>query len=226
MRAHNGTYTGVFEDGGSAGGGTKASLELAHTIHTLAQLSAVGDIALVPQVVLAGRSNVGKSSLINCLAGRKGLARVSASPGKTRSINLYRATEGFLMLADLPGYGYARYAMSERQVWARLIEAYFAIATIRTVALLVDCRLPPQPMDLEMQSFVHGSGKDFIIVLTKTDKCSRNESASRAREWQALSGGRPVIPFSSRTGVGREEIWREMLDNQNTNSHTTPDRSL
>lgn len=186
-------------------------LELLRTIHNLPQLREAAPDLSLPQLVLAGRSNVGKSSLINCLAGRRGLAKVSASPGKTRSINLYLAGKFGLVLADLPGYGYAKYALTERQAWGKLMEAYFASASVKAVVLLLDSRLPPQTLDLDMLGFVRKSNFRLIPVLTKTDKCPRSGLAAKCREWQDLSGGCLPVPFSSRTRQGREDLWRRMI---------------
>ncbi len=161
-----------------------------------------------PQVAFAGRSNVGKSSLINALAARKKLAKTSATPGKTRSINFYRA-ESFA-LADLPGYGYARCGRQERAAWARLVERYLAhAATLKAVVLLLDCRLPPQKLDRDLADYVLGHNLPLIPVLTKIDKCPQALQAERARQWSLLLNG--LVPFavSSQTRRGLEPLWLE-----------------
>lgn len=166
----------------------------------------------IPQVALAGRSNVGKSSLINCLAGRKALAKISSTPGKTRSINYYRAGSG-LYVVDLPGYGYARCSKTERQKWAELIDHYLATSpSLKAVAVLLDCRLKPQGNDLDLTGYIREKGLTLIPVLTKIDKCKQNEQNTRRREWEAILGkSEPVILFSSKTGRGRDELWRRLL---------------
>ena len=129
------------------------SLTLETTAYTLDQLLALPEA----QIALAGRSNVGKSSLINALAGRKKLAKVSATPGKTRSVNFYRVEPYKFYLVDLPGYGYARASHEERRKWAKLLEHYLAdCKTLKALALLLDCRLPPQKLELELESFARG----------------------------------------------------------------------
>ena len=169
----------------------------------------------IPQIALAGRSNVGKSSLLNALACRKKLAKVSATPGKTRSVNFYRvggdACPGDFYLVDLPGYGYARCSREEQQVWIGLIERYLAdCADLKALALLLDCRLPPQPADRELAAFALGQKLPLLPVLTKTDKCSRNEQAKRQQEWARLLDGQRPLPVSSLKNTGLEELRAEL----------------
>ena len=151
------------------------TLTLESTVYTLQQLLDVPEA----QVALAGRSNVGKSSLINALAVRKKLAKVSATPGKTRSINFYRVQPHNFFLVDLPGYGYARASHSERRSWAALLEKYLSTCkNLRALALLLDSRLPPQKLDLELAGFARSCGLPLLPILTKADKCNQRERAA------------------------------------------------
>lgn len=164
------------------------SLSLETTAYTLDQLVCRPE----PQIALAGRSNVGKSSLINALAGRKKLAKVSSTPGKTRSVNFYKVEPYAFYLVDLPGYGYARASHAERQKWAHLLEQYLADCTsLKALALLLDCRLPPQKIDLELASFARQCGLPLLPVLTKADKCKQQERALRQKAWQDLLAQSP-----------------------------------
>lgn len=165
-----------------------------------------------PQIALAGRSNVGKSTLVNCLAGRKGLAKISATPGKTRSLNFYQTAEAGYCLVDLPGYGYARCSKTERDKWARLVETYLSrTKTLRAVAALIDCRLPPQRLDLELVAWLRSRNIPLLVVLTKADKCSQRDREARKKMWRELA--QPAVPpilFSGKTGLGREALCRAL----------------
>lgn len=167
-----------------------------------------------PQIALAGRSNVGKSTLVNCLAGRKALAKISATPGKTRSLNFYQAGTAGYCLVDLPGYGYARCSRTERDKWGRLIEAYLKKTTrLRAVAALIDCRLPPQRLDLELVAWLRARRLPVIIILTKADKCAQRDREARKKEWRELA--QPAVPpilFSGKTGLGRETLCQVLAD--------------
>jgi len=164
-----------------------------------------------PQIALAGRSNVGKSSLLNRLAGRKQLAKTSSTPGKTQSINLYRIEPGNGYLVDLPGYGYARRSKEERAKWAELIERYLSgTAWLRAVAVLLDCRLTPQASDLDMVAWLRASDIPVIGVLTKIDKCKKREQQSQQNRWAGLLGGEKPVLFSSVTGAGYDDLWRRI----------------
>ena len=161
-----------------------------------------------PQVALAGRSNVGKSSMLNRLAGRRQLAKTSSTPGKTQSINLYRIEPGPGFLVDLPGYGYARRSKEERAKWAKLIERYLTgNPWLRAVAVLIDCRLTPQGSDLDMVAWLRASDVRVIGVLTKVDKCKQNERQAQKKRWASLLGGEAPVLFSSVTGAGFDELW-------------------
>ena len=182
-------------------------LVLEHTVYSLAQLPATQ----LPHIALAGRSNVGKSSLINALAGRKNLAKTSATPGKTRSLNFYRAPDHALYLVDLPGYGYARCSKAERAVFSRLIEGYLLKnAVLRALILLLDCRLPPQKLDIELAGFAGQQSIPLLPVLTKTDKCTLRERSQRQKHWAVLLDGRVPLLCSAAKGLGVEELWDEL----------------
>ncbi len=183
------------------------SLQLEHTIYLTSQLQEFD----LPQIALAGRSNVGKSSLINALAGRKSLAKISATPGKTRSLNFYRVLPPDYYLVDLPGYGYARCSKSEREKWAGLIDRYLTgCRELRALLLLIDCRLPPQKPDLDLAAYARGQGMTTLPVLTKADKCPQRDRSARIREWQAILGSEPPLAVSAVTGLGIEELWRRL----------------
>ena len=163
-----------------------------------------------PEVAFAGRSNVGKSSAINRIFNRKGLARVSSVPGKTATINFYAAGEA--RFADLPGYGYAKVSKSEQLRWSELIEGYFAQERdLRLVVLLVDMRHPATADDRMMIDYLTESGIPFIIVLTKSDKLNKTERAARLsalEEEFAQYEGLTVLPFSAVNGENAEELRR------------------
>lgn len=156
------------------------------------------------QIAFAGRSNVGKSSLLNALGGRKNLARISSTPGKTRSVNFYHVTPGDYTLADLPGYGYARCSQGERQSWAKLINHYLTTAPgLRGLALLLDCRLDPQQLDRDLANYARDHGITLMPILTKADKCTQTEQATRRKQWAAiLDGVAPhVVSAVNRRGI-------------------------
>ncbi|MGI6265196.1 MAG: ribosome biogenesis GTP-binding protein YihA/YsxC [Acutalibacteraceae bacterium] len=168
--------------------------------------------SVLPEVAFSGRSNVGKSSLINKLLGRKALARTSATPGKTATVNFYRLDT--LRLVDLPGYGYAKVSRTEKQRWGELIEGYFAAdRDLRLTMQLVDMRHPPTADDRMMIDFLTEAGIPFVVVLTKADKLNKTERAARMaalEEELADYEGIQVIPFSAVTGEGVETL-REIL---------------
>lgn len=184
-------------------------IELEKTIYEAERMESVD----LPQVALAGRSNVGKSSLVNRLAGRKKLARISATPGKTRSVNFYKVRGQDYYVVDLPGYGYAKASKTDREKWAGLVQSYFeANPQVRAVVLLLDSRLDPQKKDLELLSYVEDMGLPLIAVLTKADKCKQSERDQRRNQWKAILGGRAPLLFSSRTGMGSEKLERVIED--------------
>lgn len=169
----------------------------------------------LPEVAFAGRSNVGKSSLINKLLGRKALARVSSVPGKTATINFFNL-DGQLHLVDLPGYGYAKVGKGEKLRWAELIEGYLMDGErqLALVVLLVDMRHPLGQLDREMIEFLLEAELPFLIVLTKADKLNKTDYQKRLNAFQEeipQSGEIVIIPFSSETGQGVSEL-REVLE--------------
>jgi GTP-binding protein len=163
-----------------------------------------------PEIVFTGRSNVGKSSLINSLLGVKGLARTSSTPGRTQSINFFLINDEFYFV-DLPGYGYAKTSKENRRAWGKLIEKYLAERQQLVLSILiVDARHEPSPLDLQMKSWLQHSGIPYLVVSTKVDKLSSNERRrSRERAEQILKTDR-VIPYSSLTGEGAKHIWNEI----------------
>ncbi len=163
------------------------------------------------QIALAGRSNVGKSSLVNALAGRKSLAKISATPGKTRSLNFYRVQPEGFYIVDLPGYGYARCSKQERNTWGKLMQRYLlSCATLRALAVLLDCRLPPQKLDLQLVDFAHANNITLLPILTKADKCKQRERSEKQKLWAGyLRGVTPIITSAS-SRLGLENLWQAM----------------
>lgn len=168
--------------------------------------------SVLPEIVFSGRSNVGKSSLINKLLNRKALARVSATPGKTATVNFYRLDT--LRLVDLPGYGFARVSLTERRRWSDLIEGYFeSDRDLRLVLQLVDMRHPPTADDLQMIDYLTTREIPFALVLTKSDKLNKTERQvrlNRLKDELAEYEGLTMLPFSSVTGEGSDTL-REIL---------------
>ncbi|MGN1165702.1 MAG: ribosome biogenesis GTP-binding protein YihA/YsxC [Lachnospiraceae bacterium] len=167
----------------------------------------------LPEIAFAGKSNVGKSSLINALVNRKSYARISATPGKTQTINFYNVNDE-LYLVDLPGYGYAKVSEKERIQWGKLIERYLhSSKQLRAVFLLIDIRHAPSSNDKMMYEWILDQGYNPIIIATKLDKIKRSQKDKQLkiiRQGLGLVPGTIVIPFSSVTKQGREEIWELM----------------
>lgn len=167
-----------------------------------------------PEIAFAGKSNVGKSSLINALMNRKSLARTSASPGKTQTINFYNVNER-IYLVDLPGYGYARASEKIKAKWGKLIEDYLHQSReIRGVFLLIDIRHDPTSNDKIMYQWILDHGYEPIIIATKLDKIKRSQLQKQIRsirEGLQVVPGTRILPFSAQTKQGREEIW-EVID--------------
>lgn len=167
-----------------------------------------------PTVVFAGKSNVGKSSVINRLLNRKNFARVGAQPGKTVHVNYFLIDEK-LTFVDLPGYGYAKVSQSERERWAKLMESFFSDPTrIDLGVMIVDARHKPTADDVTMAQWFRASGRRFVIVANKLDKLKKSEVAgnmSRIRESLELPEDTLLIPFSAEKGEGRETLLAEIL---------------
>ena len=171
-----------------------------------------------PEFAFLGRSNVGKSSLINSLLGQK-LAHVSSTPGRTRTINFIgiyaKATQPQpeLMLVDLPGYGYAKLSREISAEWPKFIEPYLEQrGTLKLAICLIDANIPPQPNDSQLIHFLRSVSRDFLVVATKSDKLSGNKLrpalASLARE----HGVETILPYSAKTGAGKNELWRAIRE--------------
>jgi len=171
------------------------------------------------EVAFLGRSNVGKSSLLNALTGRKGLARVSGTPGRTQMVNFFRVRPGRghqeLYLVDLPGYGYSKASQSVRRDFERMATSYLIDRSpLGVVVFLVDSRHDPQPADLVLASFLDEHGFPHIIAATKADKIGRSEISKRARSLSAGVGryARAVVPVSAQTGDGLAELWAAIFE--------------
>lgn len=163
------------------------------------------------EVAFAGKSNVGKSSLINSLVNRKALARTSSQPGKTQTINFYNVNDE-VYLVDLPGYGYAKVSQSEKEKWGKLIEKYLhGSKQLRAVFLLIDIRHEPGANDKMMYEWICHNGYNPIIIATKLDKIKRSQIQKQLkliRQGLNVLPGTVIIPYSSETKQGREEVWK------------------
>jgi GTP-binding protein len=168
-----------------------------------------GPPARLPEVAIAGRSNVGKSSLLNALLGRHGLARTSGTPGRTRQLNFFLVNDRFV-LADLPGYGFAVGSEAERRSWGPLVEGFLRErATLRGVALLVDARRGLEAEEDELLAFLAHVELPAAVVATKLDKLGRGAAgAALATLRRRVDAATPVVGFSARTGDGRDALWR------------------
>lgn len=164
----------------------------------------------IPEVAFAGRSNVGKSAMINTLVRRKKLAYVGSTPGKTRLINFYRVNDK-LRLVDLPGYGYARVPGTEKRLWASLAGDYLSKRqNLKLVVLIIDIRHKPSTLDVEMVKWLYENGHPFVLCINKSDKISRGKQKKHIMEIIReldLSDDIPLVVFSSETREGREELW-------------------
>ena len=167
----------------------------------------------LPEIAFAGKSNVGKSSLINALMNRKALARTSAQPGKTQTINFYNINDA-MYLVDLPGYGYAKVAQEVREKWGKLIERYLhGSKQLKAVFLLIDIRHEPSENDRQMYEWIVYQGYDPIIIATKLDKIKRSQLQKQLKTLRTGLGVKPgtqLLPFSALTKQGRDEIWAVM----------------
>lgn len=179
-------------------------------LETVCGITSVLPDNTMPEIAFAGKSNVGKSSLINALMNRKSYARISATPGKTQTINFYNINEE-LYLVDLPGYGYAKVSEQEKARWGQLIERYLhGSRQLRAVFLLIDIRHEPSANDKMMYKWIVEQGFNPIIIATKLDKIKRSQVAKQfkiVKEGLGLVPGTTMIPFSATTKQGRDEIW-------------------
>lgn len=164
----------------------------------------------LPEIALAGRSNVGKSSFINTLINRKNLARTSSKPGKTQTLNFYLINDAFYFV-DVPGYGYAKVSKKERQKWGKMMEEYFEKRhSLKAVLLITDIRHEPTVDDLQMYDFLKYYELPVLIIATKLDKVSKNKRSQHVKRTEKafqVEAGDRVLPFSAETGEGKEEAW-------------------
>lgn len=166
----------------------------------------------LPEIVFSGRSNVGKSSMINRLVNRKSLAHTSSTPGKTATINFYRL--GFCRFADLPGYGYAKVSKAEKERWSELVEGYFAQERdVHLVVQIVDMRRSPTQDDIDMLTFLRAKQLSFIVAASKCDKLNATERAKQNEIYSKLCRARGVefLPFSAQTGEGVPQLKSKIL---------------
>ncbi|RLQ91964.1 ribosome biogenesis GTP-binding protein YihA/YsxC [Planomicrobium sp. Y74] len=167
----------------------------------------------LPEFALAGRSNVGKSSFINKMIGRKSMARISSKPGKTQTLNFYKIEEK-LFYVDVPGYGYAKVSKGEREAWGKMIERYITDREpLRAVIQIVDLRHPPSRDDIAMYDFMKHYGIPCIIIATKADKIPKgkwDKHKKIVRDTLEMEKTDPLIVFSSETGLGKDEAWKEI----------------
>ena len=165
-----------------------------------------------PEIAFAGRSNVGKSSLLNRLLGRKSLARTSSTPGRTQAVNYFLVNRR-LYFVDLPGYGYAKAGREARREWAARVEGYFREAPPEAVVLLVDGKVGATPLDVQAYEYLSGLGTAVLVAATKIDQVSRSRRAAAVRDVRQTLGLKeeiPVIPVSARSGEGIKELWGAM----------------
>ncbi|MFP4070864.1 MAG: ribosome biogenesis GTP-binding protein YihA/YsxC [Desulfovibrionales bacterium] len=179
-------------------------LELVKTSYTLDQIEAMD----LTQVAVAGRSNVGKSSLINSLGRRRNIARISSKPGKTRSLNFFLVNPHHFYLVDLPGYGYAQCSKTEREKWALLIQRYLnGNRALKGVVVLLDSRLTPQELDLNLVSYLRARSIPILPVLTKADKCNTRQRSRAQNTWRELLDiSSPPLAVSARTGMNIDKL--------------------
>ena len=164
-----------------------------------------------PQIVFSGRSNVGKSSLINKMLRRNGLARTSSTPGRTRAVNYFLINERFYFV-DLPGFGYAKAAKKEREAWARLIDSYLQSSADRIlVVLLVDAKIEGSPLDAQAVEYFDSLDLPLVVAATKIDRISRNKRVrclNGIAKTLGLTDGVSVVPVSAHTGEGLDDLWK------------------
>ena len=171
---------------------------------------------LLPEIVLCGRSNVGKSSFINLLFNKKNLAKTSSSPGKTRSINYYKV-EDLFFLVDLPGFGYAKVSKEERAKWSKIIQDYFSSGrNIKLAIHFIDSRHKPTNLDIQLNNYLKELSFQYIIVLSKADKLKQSELSTARNEvihyFPEISYGKNLVFFSAVKGTGKKEIHKKLQD--------------
>lgn len=167
----------------------------------------------LPQFAFSGRSNVGKSSLINILLNRKKLARVSTQPGKTITVNYYKVDEA-IYLVDLPGYGYAKRSASEQAKWSSLVNTYIESGEMRCIVQLIDLKVGPTKDDVMMFDWMNANNIPYFIVATKSDKLNKTNklaSLESLRECEFISPESEIIEFSALKGIGKDEVWKKIL---------------
>jgi GTP-binding protein len=187
----------------------------------------------LPEIAFLGRSNVGKSSVINSLVGTK-LARTSSTPGRTRSINFFEIRwpgkpRPELIFADLPGYGYAKISREISQDWPKFIEPYLnERPTLGLCVVLVDANVPPQPSDRQLLDFLSASQRAFLVVATKSDRLSNNQLHGALRTLTQEYPAARLLPFSAKSGAGRDELWKEIRQaaQQMTAAEASPGAAL
>lgn len=162
------------------------------------------------EIAFIGRSNVGKSRLLNALAGIQGLARISSSPGRTQTINFFLINDR-LYFVDLPGYGYAKVPKQIQAGWQEMVEGYLRDRPqLKLVLLLVDCRIPPTPADIETKAWLDYFNIQSAVILTKSDKLSRNRMLLSVKRAKEMLGSVELIPFSAVSGFGKDAVWRKI----------------
>ena len=180
------------------------AVEFYKSFFTLAGLPA----AELPEIAFAGRSNVGKSSLINTLLNRRGIAKTSSTPGRTQSINFILVNQS-CYLVDLPGYGYAKVPLAIKKSWGQLIQDYLQErSSLKLLVLIVDARRQANEEEKLFVQWLELNNVPWILVLTKTDKLKNAARARARREWQAFLGAESVVEFSAVSGEGRDRLWR------------------
>lgn len=186
-----------------------SNVELTLTAGDVKQLIKDG----LPQFAFSGRSNVGKSSLINALLNRKSLARVSTQPGKTITINYYKV-DNQIYLVDLPGYGYAKRSASEQAKWSALVNTYIEEAKMKCVVQLIDLKVGPTKDDVMMLDWLNANNVPYFIVATKSDKLNttnKTKALEDLRKCEHISENATIIEFSSLKKIGKDEVWKKIL---------------
>jgi GTP-binding protein len=167
------------------------------------------------EIAFAGRSNVGKSSLINRMLGRKKMAKISSTPGKTRQLNYFRINNAFY-LVDLPGYGFAKVSKREKEQWLQLITDFVTQSRkLVGVVSLIDSRIGPTKLDIQLLEWLHELKKRTVIVATKADKLSNSALAQKVNSFRSVLSvysNAGIIPFSATRGTGKKELWREIMN--------------